>query len=228
MGQKIPPYALRLGINTYWRSRWMLKKYFPLLLEVDYLIRKIIHKTFPKSGIIDIIIERKSLDHCKISIYSARPGILIGKDGQALKNLIAKLENKINPLFKNKNLTVPQIDIDVIEVKKPFLTAAYLAEIAAQEIEKGVPTRRVLKRTSERAKQQKEIIGFKVIAKGRVDGATIKRSEKILWGRLPLSKLNADIDYCERQVLTKSGIVGLKIWIYRGDKEKPNLENATA
>jgi small subunit ribosomal protein S3 len=228
MGQKIPPYALRLGINTYWRSRWMTKRYFPLILEADYLTRKTIKEMFPKAGIVEIIIERKSLDHCKVSLYSARPGVLIGKEGQSLKNLIAKLEKKVNPLFLKNNLTPPKIDIDVIEVKKPFLSAAYLAEIAANEIEKGIPTRRVLKRIAERAKQQKEILGFMAIAKGRVDGATIKRTEKISWGRLPRSKLIADIDYAERPVLTKYGIVGLKVWLYKGDKEKYDLENVTA
>jgi small subunit ribosomal protein S3 len=206
----------------------MTKRYFSLILEADYLIRKTIKEVFPKAGIVEIIIERKSLDHCKVSLYSARPGILIGKEGQALKNLMGKLEKKINPLFSKNNLTLPKIDIDVIEVKKPFFSAAYLAEVAAQEIEKGMPTRRVLKRIAERAKQQKEILGFMAVAKGRVDGATIKRTEKISWGRLPKSKLIADIDYAERPVLTKSGIVGLKIWLYKGDKEKYDLENVTA
>jgi small subunit ribosomal protein S3 len=206
----------------------MTKRYFPLILEADYLIRKTIKEMFPKAGIIEIIIERKSLDHCKVSVYSARPGILIGKEGQVLKNLIEKLEKKVNPLFLKNNLTPPQIDIDVIEVKKPHLSAAYLAELAANEIEKGMPTRRVLKRIAERAKQQKEISGFMATAKGRVDGATIKRTEKISWGRLPRSKLIADIDYAERPVLTKYGIVGLRVWLYKGDKEKYDLENVPA
>ena len=227
MGQKVPAYALRLGINTYWRSRWIFKKHLPLILEADYLIRKIINENFPKAGITDVIIERKSLDHCKIIINSARPGYLIGKEGQALKDLIKKIEKKVNPLFKKYNLTPPAIDIDVVEVKKPLLSAAYLAELAAIDIEKGVPTRRVLKKIAERAKQQKEILGFKAIAKGRVDGATIKRKEQISWGRMPLSKFIADIDYAYRPVLTKSGIVGLKIWLYKGDKEKIELENVT-
>ncbi|GIW67409.1 MAG: 30S ribosomal protein S3 [Candidatus Parcubacteria bacterium] len=228
MGQKIPPYVLRLGINNYWRSRWIFRKFFPLILEADYLIRKIINENFPKAGITNIIIERKSLDHCKITIYSARPGILVGKEGQFLKNLIKKIEKKVNSLFKKQNLIPPQIDIDVIETKKPLLSAAYLAELAANEIEKGIPTRRVLKKIADKARQQKEILGFKAIAKGRVDGATIKRKEQISWGRMPLSKFIADIDYAQRPVLTKYGIVGLKIWLYKGDKEKVDLDNVTA
>jgi len=228
MGQKIPPYALRLGINKYWRSRWLFKKNLPLFLEADYVIRKTIQEMFPKAGIVEILIERKSFDHCKVIIHSARPGFLIGKDGQLLKNLMKKLEKKVNPIFEKKNLIPPKIDIDVVEVKKPFLSAAYLAEVAANEIEKGFSTRKVLKRLIERAKQNKEVLGVKVIAKGRVDGATIKRKETVSWGRLPLSKLIADIDYAERPVLTKYGIVGLKVWLYKGDKEKFDIEDVTA
>jgi small subunit ribosomal protein S3 len=228
MGQKIPAFALRLGINKYWRSRWLFRKNLPIFLEADYNIRKIIKKMFGKAGIVEVIIERKSFDHCKVIIYSARPGFLIGKEGQLLKNLIKQLEKKVNPIFEKKNIIPPKIDIDVVEIKKPFLSAAYLAEVAANEIEKGYPTRRVLKRLIERARQNKEILGVKAIAKGRVDGATIKRRETVSWGRLPLSKLIADIDYFERPVLTKSGIVGLTVWLYKGDKEKFNFEDAAA
>ncbi len=228
MGQKIPPYALRLGINTYWRSKWFFKKHFTLLLEADHLIRKIIYQTFPNSGIIDIIIERKSLDHCKITIKTAKPGLIIGRDGSLLKNLLKKLEKKLKPLFEKHKIASPSLDIDVVEVKKPLLSAAYLAELAANEIRKGLSTRSVLKRIVDKAKQQKEILGIKIKAKGRVDGSTIKRSETVSWGRLPLSKLKADIDYAEYPILTKYGYVGLKVWLYKGDKEKILDENVAA
>lgn len=228
MGQKIPPYALRLGINTYWHSKWIFKKYFTLLLEADYLIRKIIHQTFPTAGIVNIVIERKSLDHCKVIIKTAKPGLIIGKDGSLLKNLIKKLEKTLKPLFEKHKISLPSLDIDVVEVKKPLLSAAYLAELIAMEIKKGLPTRRVLKIIMEKAKQQKEILGIKIKAKGRVDGSTIKRSETISWGRLPLSKLKADIDYAEYPVLTKYGYVGLKVWVYKGDKEKILDEDVAA
>lgn len=226
MGHKVSPFALRIGINKYWRSRWFFRKNFQLFLEADYLIRKTIQENFPKAGITDIVIERKSPDHCKLIIFTARPGLLIGREGQALQRLIKKIEKKINPLFVKKNLTIPKLDVEIIEVKKPFTSAAYLAEVAANEIEKGITVRKVLKRIIERAKQHKEILGIKVRAGGRLDGATIKRRETIVWGRMPLSKLTADIDYAERRVLTKYGYVGLKIWLYKGDK-KDYLEDVT-
>lgn len=226
MGQKVPPNALRLGINRYWSSRWFFSKNAPLFLEADYWIRKIIREMFPKAGIVDIIIERKSFDHCKVIIHSARPGLLIGKEGQVLKQLINKIQKKVDPIFKRKNLTPPQLDIDVVEVKKPFISAAYVAETIGNELQKGFSTRAVLKRAVEKVKQHKEVLGVKVKAKGRLDGSTIKRRETISWGRVPLSKLIADIDYAYLPVLTKYGIIGVKVWIYKGDK-KDYLEDVT-
>lgn len=217
MGHKVSPTALRIGLSEDYRSKWFFSKNYQLFIEADYLIRKIIKKSFPKAGVSQIIIERKSPDHCKIFLYSARPGLLIGKEGQLLKNLIRKIENKVNPLFVNKKLTPPQIDVEIIEIKKPFLSSAYLAEVGANEIEKGMTVRKVLKRIIERARQHKEILGIKVKASGRLDGSTIKRRETIIWGRMPHSKLKAIIDYSQRAVLTKYGYVGLKIWLYKGD-----------
>ncbi len=220
MGQKIPPYALRLGINTYWRSRWFFRKNFSLFLEADYLMRKIVRDTFEKAGIIDVIVERKSLDHCKLIIKTAKPGLIIGRDGSSLKNLIKKIEKKLKPLFEKNKVPLPTLNVEVIEEKKPLLSAAYLAELIAIDIGKGMSTRAALKKVVEKVKNQKGILGIKVKAKGRVDGSTIKRAETVWWGRLPLSKLIADIDYAEYPVLTKYGYVGVKVWLYRGDKEK--------
>lgn len=222
MGHKVPPTALRIGINQNWRSKWFFSKNQQIFLESDYLIRKIIKEMFPKAGIVDIIIERKSSDHCKIYIQTARPGLLIGREGQLLKNLIKKIEKNVNPLFIRKKITPPQIDVEILEIKKPYMSSAYLAEIAENEIEKGMPVRKVLKRLIERARQHKEILGVKVKASGRLDGSTIKRRETLIWGRMPFSKLTADIDYCEKPVLTKYGYVGLKVWLYKG--EKKNIE----
>jgi len=227
MGQKIPPYALRLGINRYWRSRWFFLKKMPLFLEADDLIRKIIREMFPKVGIIEIIIERKSFDHCKVTIKTAKPGLLIGKEGQLLKNLTKKLDKKLKSLFTEAKLDSPKIDIDVVEERNPFLCASYLAELAAIDIEKGFPVRKVLKKIMEKAKQQKDILGIKIKASGRVDGATIKRTESVSWGRLPLSKFTANIDHVQYPVLTKSGYVGLSIWLYKGDKEKNEISDAS-
>lgn len=229
MGHKVSPTGLRLGINNYWKSRWLTLKNYKIFLEADYIIRKTIKENFPKASIVDIIIERKSLDICKLIIKTAKPAFLIGKEGQVLKSLVKKIEKNTEALFKQNNLLMPRLDVDIVEVKKPLLSAAYLAELAAIDIEKGTNTRKVLKKIIEKAKQSKEIIGIKVKASGRLDGTTIKRRETIVFGRMSLSKLTANIDYCERQAFTKSGIVGLKIWLYKGDKDNYfDLDNVSA
>jgi small subunit ribosomal protein S3 len=218
MGQKIPATALRIGINKYWQSRWFFSKRSTLFLEADYWIREIIRKNFPKAGVIEVVIERKSLDHSKIIIQTAKPGLLIGKEGQLLKELIKKIEKKINPIFIKNKMSPPSIDVDIVEAKKPFLSARYLAELAGHDLERGFNTRKILKRIIERARQHKEILGIKIKARGRLDGSTIKRTETVSWGRVPLSKLIADIDYAQLPILTKYGILGIKVWLYRGDK----------
>lgn len=218
MGQKVPATALRIGINKYWQSKWLFSKKGTVFLEADYWIREIIRKKFPRAGVIEIVIERKSPDHSKIIIQTAKPGLLIGKEGQLLKELISKIEKKVNPIFVRNKMTPPTIDIDVVEAKKPMLSAMYLAELAAHDLERGFNTRKVLKRLIERVRQHKEILGIKIKAKGRLDGSTIRRSETVSWGRVPLSKLIADIDYAQLPILTKYGILGVKIWLYRGDK----------
>ncbi|MCS7200597.1 MAG: 30S ribosomal protein S3 [Patescibacteria group bacterium] len=227
MGQKVPATALRIGINKYWRSRWFFSKKSVVFLEADYWIREIIKKNFPRAGVIEVIIERKSHDHAKVIIETSKPGLLIGKEGQALKELIRKIEKKVNHIFISKGMTPPSLDVDIVEVKKPLLSAMYLAEMVAQDLERGFNTRKILKRVIERARQQKEILGIKIKAKGRLDGSTIKRSETVSWGRIPLSKLVADIDYAQLPVLTKYGILGVKVWVYRGDKDSYENDAST-
>lgn len=227
MGHKVPPYALRLGINRNWRSRWLFSRNFSVFLEADYLIRKIIDENYPKAGIIDIIIERKSFDQCKVEIFTAKPGIIIGRDGQNLKNLYKKLEKSLKPLFERNKLSYPTLEINVIEVKRPYLHASYLAEQIALQIEKGVKARTALKNIVEKVKNLKDIQGIKVRASGRLDGATIHRHEVINFGKIPLSKIKADIDYSSKIAFTKYGIIGIKVWLYRGDKED-YYDNVTA
>jgi len=227
MGHKVPPYALRIGINRNWRSRWFFSKYYPIFLQADYLIRKEIDNMFPRHGIIDVIIERKSLDQCRVEIYAAKPGVIVGKDGQNLKNLYKRLEKVLKPFFKNTKLSYPSLEINVVEVKKPYLYAQYLAEQIAIQIEKGVKTRTAMKNILNQIKEIKEIQGIKIKVSGRIDGADISREETLTYGKLPLSKLTADIDYGFKVIMTKYGTNGVKVWLYKGDK-KGYLENVTA
>lgn len=219
MGHKISPYANRLGINEYWKSKWFFKRNFRLFLEADYLIRKIIYERFNKAGIVEIIIERKDQEHCRVIIKTAKPGNLIGREGQKLKKLQEEINKKLKTLFKNNNLAQPTLDIVVEEVKKPTLYASYLAQLIAIDIEKNKPVRGTMKRIMEKAKQHKEIQGIKIKISGRINGATIHRTESLSWGKLPLSTLRAKIDYFFTEALTKYGIIGIKLWLYKGESK---------
>jgi len=228
MGHKVPPYALRLGINQNWRSRWFFSKHFPVFLEADYLIRKTASEMFAKKGVTEVVIERKSFDHCRVIIKTAKPGLIVGKEGQNLNKFIEKATKATAEVFKKHNLTPPKIEVEVEEVKKPYASAQYLAELAALEIEKGVLARNVMKRVIERARQHKEIKGVKVRLSGRLNSATIHRAEWLSWGRMPLSTLRADIDYGTATAFCKYGTIGVKVWLYKGEKKDYLEENVSA
>ncbi len=228
MGNKVPPSALRFGINRNWQSRWFFSKFFKVFLEADYLIRETIKEMFPKRGIVEVIIERKSFDHCKIIIKTAKPGLIVGKEGQNLNKFIEKANEKTKEVFRRYNLTPPKIEVSIEEVKKPYASAQYLAELASLEIEKGFLARKVMKRVIERAKQHKEIRGVKVKLSGRLNSATIHRTEWLSWGRMPLSTLRSDIDYGTATAFCKYGTIGVKVWLYKGEKKDYLEENVSA
>lgn len=219
MGHKVPPYALRLGLNQNWRSRWFFSKFFKVFLEADYLIRKTAQEIFAKKGVSDLIIERKSFDHCKVIIKTAKPGLVVGKEGQKLNEFIDEVNKRTKSVFQKHDLMPPKIEVDVEEIKKPFASAKILAELAATEIEKGISARRVMKRVIERAKQHKEIKGIKVRLSGRLNSASIHRAEWLAWGRMPFATLRADIDYSAITAFCKYGTIGVKVWLYKGEKK---------
>jgi small subunit ribosomal protein S3 len=228
MGQKVTPYANRLGINENWKSRWFFSKFFKVFLEADYVIRKVAREMFARKGVTDVIIERKSFDHCKVIIKTAKPGLVVGKEGQILNKFIQKATEESSKVFQRYNLTPPKIEVEVEEIKKPFTSAQYLAELAAIEIEKGMLARNVMKRVIERARQHKEIKGVKVRLSGRLNSATIHRAEWLSWGRMPLSTLRAVIDYGTATAFCTYGTIGVKVWLYKGERKSYLEENASA
>jgi small subunit ribosomal protein S3 len=217
MGHKVSPYANRLGINEYWKSKWFFKKNYRVFLEADYLIRKKINEKFSKKGIVEIIIERKDQEHCRVVIRTAKPGNLIGREGQRLKKIQEEIKKDLDLLFKKYKISQPALEINVEEVKKPTLYASFLAQLAASDIEKNKNARSVMKKIIENAKQHKEIGGVKIRVSGRINGASIHRTETLTWGKLPLSTLRAKIDYAFTEALTKYGIIGIKVWLYKGE-----------
>jgi len=221
MAQKINPKSYRIGITENWHSRWFNVKNLPKLLEEDYQIRKFIQEKAKSAKIEKVEIERKASD-IKVIIYTARPGLLIGKQGSGIESLQKGLR-KILKLDKN---TQARLNLVIEEVKHPEISAQIVAQNIAEDIEKRVPYRRALKQHLSKIMQHKEVLGAKVMASGRLDGVEIAREEWLKEGKLPLSTLRANIDYGFSEAHCTYGVVGIKVWIYKGEKQTENKKEA--
>ena len=205
MGQKVNPTGLRLGIVKTWDSKWYAgKKYSDYVLE-DYNVRKFIKKKIYHAGIAKVQIERSS-KRIRLRLFTSRPGIVIGKKGAEISELKKELEKMISQ----------EVIIDVQEVKKPELNAQLLAESIALQIERRVAFRRAMKRGIQSA-MRFGAEGVKVICAGRLGGAEMARTESYKEGRVPLHTLRADIDYGFTEARTTYGIIGVKVFIFKGE-----------
>jgi len=211
MAQKINPKSYRLGISENWDSRWFDLKNTKKFLEEDYRIRRFVLKQTKAAKIENIEIERKAKD-TKVIIKTARPGLLIGRQGIGIENLSAGLKK----LLKTNN----KINIVVEEVKHPESSASIVAQNITEDIEKRISYRRVLKQHLSKIIQHKEVLGAKVMASGRLDGKEIARDEWLKEGKLPLSTLRANIEYGFSEAHCTYGVVGIKVWIYKGEYQK--------
>lgn len=206
MGHKVNPIILRIGFIKTWNSRWFANvKDYPRFIEEDYRIRKLINKRFKHAAISKVIIERLT-EKVKIRIFTARPGIIIGRHGADIE----RLREDLNALVKK------ELAIDVEEVKNPGLDAQLVAQNVAGQIEKRVAFRRAVKRVIEQS-MMAGAKGIKVSCSGRLGGAEMSRTETYRQGKIPLSTLRADIDYGFYESLTTYGLIGIKVWLYRGE-----------
>lgn len=205
MGQKTNPIGFRLGVTRTWDSRWFAKKNYAELLHEDILIRKYLKKKLFQAGISKIEIERAA-NKVKVNIYSARPGLIIGKKGSGVDQLRADVQN----LTKNELL------LNVLEVRKPEVDATLVSESIASQLEKRVAFRRAMKKAMATAIKM-GVRGIKVRVSGRLGGADIARAEGYSEGSIPLHTLRADIDYGTAEASTTYGLIGIKTWIYKGD-----------
>ena len=217
MGQKVNPIGLRLGITRGWDSIWFAKKkeYGKLLIE-DYKIREFIKKNIVNSGISQVIIERTS-KKCIVSIYTSRPGFVIGKKGSDIEKIKKNLSK----------ISSGEVSLNIKEVKKPELNSYLVAENIAQQLVKRIAYRRAMKRAMQSALRL-GAKGIRVCIAGRLGGNEIARTEWLREGSVPLHTFRADVDYAEAEALTTYGIIGIKVWIYKGEifsKEKNKLNN---
>jgi small subunit ribosomal protein S3 len=206
MGHKVSPLLLRIGFIRQWHSRWFAKpKDFPLFIMQDFKIRKFIKSKFKQAAISKIVIERLA-ERIKIRIFSARPGIIIGRHGSDIE----RLRSDLNGLVKN------ELSIDIQEINNPTWDAQLVAENIALQQEKRIAFRRAVKRAMEQS-MQSGVKGIRVSCSGRLNGAEMGRKETYKMGTVPLQTLRADIDYGFAEALTTYGLIGVKVWIYKGD-----------
>ncbi|MEC9367552.1 MAG: 30S ribosomal protein S3 [Pseudomonadota bacterium] len=206
MGQKVNPIGLRLGINRTWDSRWYANRgEYSRLLHEDIRIRDHIRKTRGQAGISKIVIERPH-KKCRITVHTARPGILIGKKGQDIEKLRGELAR----------MSDSEVHLNIVEVRKPEIDATLIAEGIAQQLERRVAFRRAMKRAVQSA-MRLGALGIRINCSGRLGGAEIARMEWYREGRVPLHTLRADIDYGTALGRTAYGIIGIKVWVFKGE-----------
>ncbi len=206
MGQKVHPFLQRIGIIRTWHSRWFAKpKDYAKFIKEDYDIRKFIKTRFKQAAISKVIIERLA-ERIKVRILTARPGLIIGRHGSDIERLREDLNNMLKK----------ELSIDIEEVKKPALDAQLVGENVALQLEKRIAFRRAVKRAIEQTMSQ-GAEGIKITCAGRLGGAEMSRTETYKQGKIPLATLRADIDYGFAESLTTYGLIGVKVWIYKGD-----------
>lgn len=206
MGHKVHPTGLRVGINRTWDSRWFASRQeYAKLLHEDRAIRSFIMKQQRQAGISKVVIERPH-KKCRVTVHTARPGVLIGKKGADIEKLRQQLAR----------LTSSEVHLNIVEVRKPDIDATLVAENIAQQLERRVAFRRAMKRAVQSALRG-GAVGIRINVGGRLGGAEIARTEWYREGRVPLHTLRADIDYGEATAMTTYGTCGVKVWVYRGE-----------
>ncbi len=205
MGQKVNPIGLRLGVNRTWDSRWYADANYAGLLHEDLNIRNFLRKRLQQAGISRIVIERPA-KKARITIHTARPGVVIGKKGADIEKLRTELQK----------MTDSEVHLNIVEIRKPEIDAVLVAENIASQLERRVAFRRAMKRAVQSA-MRLGAQGIRIQCGGRLGGAEIARTEWYREGRVPLHTLRADVDYGEATALTTYGTCGVKVWVFKGE-----------
>ena len=206
MGHKVHPTGFRLGVVKGWQSRWYAERDYKDLLAEDLLVRRTIQKELANAAVSRIEIERAAANQVTITIYTAKPGIVIGKSGEKVDKLRSLLEAK----------TKKRVRLNIIEIRQPELDAYLVGRSIAEQLEKRVSFRRAMKQAVQKT-MRANAKGIRVVVGGRLGGAEIARTEKEVEGKIPLHTLRADIDYGLAEAHTTFGVIGIKVWIYKGD-----------
>jgi small subunit ribosomal protein S3 len=209
------PYIQRIGINRDWRSRWFTNDphKFREYLRTDAAIRKLLNKKLSGMSVDAIEIERDE-KQLRIIVKTARPGLVIGRSGEGAQALKKELDQLVRTLKLSER---PNIKLDIEEIRNPETSAAVVGQMVMEGLEKRMPFRRVLKQTVEKVMANRDVQGVRIIVSGRLGGADMARREELKKGRIPLQTLRADIDFARVRANLPYGVIGIKVWIYRGD-----------
>lgn len=220
------PYIQRIGINRDWRSRWFTAdpQKFREYLRTDAAIRKLLNKKL-KGMSADVVEIERDAQALRIIIKTARPGLVIGRSGEGA----VTLKKDIDMLLRTLKLSEkPEIKIDIEEIRSPETSAALVGQMIAEGLEKRMQFRRVLKQTVEKVMANRDVEGVRIVVAGRLGGADMARREQLKKGRIPLQTLRADIDFARIRANLPYGVIGIKVWIYRGDVFTDRKANSTA
>ncbi|MBI2439097.1 MAG: 30S ribosomal protein S3 [Candidatus Moranbacteria bacterium] len=212
MGHKVNPTGIRIGITTNWQSRWFgVKKNYREQLRKDVEIRELIMSKWKAAAISSVEIER-SANAVRLMVHTARPGVLIGRGGTGIEDLTRVVRKRF---FAGKKV---ELKVEVQEVKNPEMNAMLVGQQVAEQLEKRMPFRRVLKGMLDQVEANKAVQGVKIEIAGRLGGAEMSRREWLSRGKIPLHTLRADIDFARTEARTTYGVIGVKTWIYKGEK----------
>lgn len=214
MGQKINPNSYRLGVSKGWPVRWFLKGGYAKFLEEDEAIRNTINKRIALAGVAAIEIERTQ-GNLRVFIRAARPGLIIGRGGKGMEDLNKAIIDALMKVRKTRSKVA--LSLNVEELKRSDVSARYVAQQIAWDLEKRIRFRRTMKKYLEQILQNRDVKGAKILMKGRLDGNEIARNEHLSKGSLPLQTLRADIDYGTATAFTTYGTIGIRVWIYKGE-----------
>ena len=216
MSHKVHPKSFRIRGTEDWNIRGFYGNKMPQYLEEDFLIKDFLREKLKEASVANIEIEH-SANKLNIIIETARPGLIIGRGGNGIETLKAEIEKKIRRKLKRATSS-REIKLEIKEVKNPYMSSALVAQIIAQQIEKRMPFRQILKKSIEKVMTGKEAKGIRIEVAGRLNGIEIARREWMAQGRLPRNTLRADIDYAQDEAHCTYGKIGIKVWIYKGDK----------
>lgn len=217
MSHKVHPIGYRLGINTSWKSRWFAAKGYQQKLREDIAVRAYLTKKLRGAGLESVEIERTS-NKLSVIIHTSRPGIVIGRSGTGSESLVKEIERILLGTAPRGQKSTSEVRLEVREVRNPESFAALVGLSIAEQLERRMPFRRVMKRSMERILANKEVLGARIAAAGRLGGADMARREWIQEGRLPRNTLRSNIDFCIQEAYTTYGVIGIKVWIYKGLK----------